>query len=220
MLIERTMAPKAKKLKSGDSVTVLAHKVVGMRAASARYGINSKIMRVSGNITGSNGRGRSRKCVVFFPVFNKSKEFSSRSLAIGDVLVHTTSNGIASAVNDEAGSNSVNEEVANEVAVGSDEDEATVNERDTAGTNEEENEISMNEELIAGNADHLDDSLDLLMCNEVKRSVVRKITEDSRYMPRFNAAILWSDSTDVKDKTIMDFFWMSFPSQMISNIIK
>ena len=48
------MVPKAKMLKSGDSVTALAHKVVGMRAASVRYGINS---RVSGNITGSNGRG-------------------------------------------------------------------------------------------------------------------------------------------------------------------
>lgn len=94
------MAPKAKMLKSGDSVTVLAHKVVGMRAASARYGINSKTKRVSGNITGINGRGRSRKWLVFFP-----KEFSSRSLAIEEVSAHTTSNGIASAVNDEAGSN-------------------------------------------------------------------------------------------------------------------
>ena len=51
------MASKAKMLKSGVSVTVLAHKVVGMRAASARYGINSKTKPVSG----SNGRGRSRK---------------------------------------------------------------------------------------------------------------------------------------------------------------
>ena len=68
------MAPKAKMLKSGDSVTALAHKVVGMRAASARCGINSKTKRVSENITGSNGRGRSQKWVVFFPVFNKSKD--------------------------------------------------------------------------------------------------------------------------------------------------
>ena len=116
-------------------------------------------------------------------------------------------------------------EVANEVAVESEEDEATLNERDTAGTNEE-NEISMNEELVQidGNAEqaasHLDDSPDLLMCNGVKWSVVSEISEDSRYMPRFNATILWSDSADVKDKTIMDFFWISFPSQMINNIIK
>ena len=58
-----------------------------------------------------------------------------------------TSNGIASAVNDEAGSNSVDgvsEEVANEVAIESEDDEATENECETAGTNEEENEISMN----------------------------------------------------------------------------
>ena len=54
----------------------------------------------------------------------------------------------------------------------------------------------------------------------MQRSVVSEISEDSCYMPRFNAAILWSDSTDVKDKTIMDFFWISFPSQMINNIIK
>ena len=65
----------------------------------------------------------------FFPVFNKSRELSSHSLAIGEVAVQTTSNGIASAVNDEAGSNSVdggNEEVANEGNVESEEDEATV----------------------------------------------------------------------------------------------
>ena len=113
----------------------------------------------------------------------------------------------------------MNEEVANEVAVESEEDEATLNERDTADTNEEKNEISMNED---GNAEqaasHLDDSVDLLMCNGVKWSVVSEISEDSHYMPRFNAAILWSDSADVKDKTIMDFFWISFPSQMINNI--
>ena len=84
-----------------------------------------------------------------------------------------TSNGIASAENDEAGCNSVNEEAANEVAVESDKDEATLNECDTAGTDEEENVISMNEELVQidGNAEqaasHLDDSLDLLMCNGV-----------------------------------------------------
>ena len=47
-----------------------------------------------------------------------------------------------------------------------------------------------------------------------------EITEDSRCIPRFNAAILWSDRADVKDKTIMEFVWMSFPSQMIPNIIK
>ena len=52
---------------------------------------------ITGNITGSNGRGHSRKWVVFFPVFNKSKEFSSRSLAIEEVSVHTTSIEIASA---------------------------------------------------------------------------------------------------------------------------
>ena len=119
----------------------------------------------------------------------------------------------------------MNEEVANEVAVESEEDEATLNERDTAGTNEE-NEISMNEELVQidGNAEqaasHLDDTPDLLMCNGVKWSVVSEISEDSRYMPRFNATILQSDSADIKDKTIMDFFWISFPSQMVNNIIK
>ena len=101
-----------------------------------------------------------------------------------------------------------------------------MNERDTAGTNEEENEISMNEELVQidGNAEqaasHLDDSLDRLMCIGVKWSVFSEISEGSRYMPRFNAAILWSDSADVKDKTIMVFFWISFPSQMINSIIK
>ena len=55
------MAPKAKMLKSGNSVAALAHKVIWMRAASARYGINSKTKCVSGNITGSNGRGHSQK---------------------------------------------------------------------------------------------------------------------------------------------------------------
>ena len=74
-------------LKSGDSVTALAHKVIGMRAASARYRINLKTKRVSGSITGSNGRGRSRKWVVFFPVFNNRKEFSSHSLAIEEFPV-------------------------------------------------------------------------------------------------------------------------------------
>ena len=34
-------------------------------------------------------------------------------------------------------------------------------------------------------------------------------------MSQFNAAILWSDSADV-----MDFSWISFPSQMIDDIIK
>ena len=42
------MVPKAIMLKSGDSVTVLAHKVVGLRAASSRYGINSKTKHVGG----------------------------------------------------------------------------------------------------------------------------------------------------------------------------
>ena len=51
--IKRTMAPKAKMLKSGDSITVFAHKVLGSHAASARYGIDSKTKRESGNITGS-----------------------------------------------------------------------------------------------------------------------------------------------------------------------
>ena len=85
------MAPK---VKSGESVTVLAHEVVARDArhfcsrvgpttytalgrtrpnavvwaarvspttAFARYGINLKTKRVSGNITGSNGRGHSRR---------------------------------------------------------------------------------------------------------------------------------------------------------------
>ena len=47
--------------------------------------------------------------------FNKSKEFSSRSQAIEEVSVHTilVLKSHLLHVNDEAGSNSVNEEVAN-----------------------------------------------------------------------------------------------------------
>ena len=101
VLIERTMAPKAKVLKSGDTIpvlahkivglhaasaqyginsktkcvsgniTVLAHKIVGLHAASAQYGINSKTRCASGNITGCNGRGNLQKWVVLFPVFNR-----------------------------------------------------------------------------------------------------------------------------------------------------
>ena len=44
---------------------------------------------------------------IYSSLFSTKVEFSSRSLAIVGVSLHTIRNGIASAVNDEAGSNSV-----------------------------------------------------------------------------------------------------------------
>ena len=49
-----------KVFKIGDLVNVLALKVVGVRAAAARYGSNYKIKRISGTITGCNGHGCGR----------------------------------------------------------------------------------------------------------------------------------------------------------------
>lgn len=69
------MAPKV--LKIGDLVNVLAHKFIGVRAAASRYGTNHKTKRISGTITGCNGRGCSRKWIVLFAAFNKTKEFAS-----------------------------------------------------------------------------------------------------------------------------------------------
>ena len=74
------MAPKV--LKIGELVNVLAHKVVGVRAAAAQYGTNHKTKRISSTITGCNGRGRLKKWIVLFAAFNKTKEFASWSLQI------------------------------------------------------------------------------------------------------------------------------------------
>ena len=105
-------------MKIGAAVTARADKVTGSRAAAARYGKNNKAKRVTGTIAGTNGRGRSRKWVIFFPTLNKRTEFSSRSLEMVESGLPTTpSNCIDAGVQ----SKIVDEEV-NAVDVGVDDD--------------------------------------------------------------------------------------------------
>ena len=82
----------AKLLKIGAAITTRADKVIGSRAAAVRYGKNSKAKCVTGTITGTNGRGRSQKWVVFFPTLNKRTEFSSRTLEMVESGLPTPSN--------------------------------------------------------------------------------------------------------------------------------
>ena len=82
----------AKLLKIGAAVTTRVNKVIGSRAAAARYGKNSQAKCVTGTITATNGRGQSRKWVVFFPILNKRTEFSSCSLEMVESGMPTPSN--------------------------------------------------------------------------------------------------------------------------------
>ena len=72
LIIVHTVHGMAKLLKIGAAVTARVDKVIGSRTAAARYGKNSKAKRVTGTITATNGRGRSRKMGCFFPYLEQA----------------------------------------------------------------------------------------------------------------------------------------------------
>ena len=88
----------AKLLKIGAAVTTRVDKVIGSRAAAARYGKNSKAKRVTGTITATNGLSQLpmvesvAKMGCFFPILNKRTEFSSCSLEMVESGMPTPSN--------------------------------------------------------------------------------------------------------------------------------
>ena len=75
----------------------------------------SKAKRVTGTITGVNGRGRSQKWVVFSPTLNKCTEFSSRSLEMVGSGLLTPSNFIDAGLQSTIETNDVDVRVDEEV---------------------------------------------------------------------------------------------------------
>lgn len=58
----------------------------------------------------------------------------------------------------------------------------------------------------------------LLHCNGIEWKVVEGVVEDWRCMPKFGAHILWGNDVDEARRTPLDYWMMSFPSQMLADI--
>ena len=63
------------------------------------------------------------------------------------------------------------------------------------------------------------DTDDILMCNGLKWNVIDVITEDCRILPHTRAAIMWNNQRTEADRTILDYFQLSFPMQMVDDIV-
>eukprot|EP00731_Ephydatia_muelleri_P006913 Em0003g1161a len=61
---------------------------------------------------------------------------------------------------------------------------------------------------------------DPLHCNGVKWSVVSNVSEDTRAQPCYRAMILWDNNTEEEKRTVLDYFKLSFPMQIIDNIVE
>ena len=63
------------------------------------------------------------------------------------------------------------------------------------------------------------DDTGILLCHEVQWKVVEGVLEDWRCMPRFGAHILWGNDVDEMRRTPLDYWMLSFPSHMLTDII-
>ena len=64
----------------------------------------------------------------------------------------------------------------------------------------------------------VDDSDNSLLCHGVQWKVVDGVLEDWRCMPRFGAHILWGNDVDEMRRTPFDYWMLSFPSHMLTDI--
>ena len=61
-------------------------------------------------------------------------------------------------------------------------------------------------------------SANVLHCHGIEWKVVDGILEDWRCMPKFGEHIMWNNDVDEKQRTPLDYWMMSFPSQMLPDI--
>ena len=80
---------------------------------------------------------------------------------------------------------------------------------------------SISEEAVGLTEQHeqeVDDSDNSLLCHGVQWKVVDGALEDWRCMPRFGAHILWGNDVDEMRRTPFDYWMLSFPSHMLTDI--
>ena len=99
-------------------------------------------------------------------------------------------------------------------------DEAGLSVDDENGDDADLNNDEMQQEestVQEGQESNKDDPLN---CNGVKWSVVSNVSEDTRVQPCYRATILWDNNTEEEKRTVLDYFKLSFPMQIIDNIVE
>ena len=155
-----------------------------------RFGRLSTTKELYGIVQKPEGTGRSVKYVVYFSEVEVTKAFSSRSLKRQ-----------ATATN-EANSNS-DAHVPPSISAVEPASPAL-----TRIAQQHEPDLEVDTTLSAN----------VLHCHGIEWKVVDGILEDWRCMPKFGGHIMWNNDVDERQRTPLDYWMMSFPSQMLPDI--
>ena len=203
----------AKGLAVGVKVCASSKAVIGERAAKARYGAGWKNKLAYGIINEQVGFGRSRKWRISFSSLNKVVDLSARALTVvveseseEDVggLVATSSSA------DDTANAEARDEV-NEIEDG--EDHLGEWEAFDADDNDGQPEIDND-----GN-DSEQRSENVIVCQGVEWHICDCVSDDVRIQPRFSAKLLWVDDCCAAERIPIQYFKMSFPTQMVPDIL-
>ena len=224
-------------IKIGCTIHALANKVMGSKWSKQRYGLAWKTKELRGTVTSMIGTGRSRKWNCYFEELSISRALSARSLIISGQDTLPPQQLTPASVNEcsliisgqdtippqqltpasvnEQGDNDAEldeEEGVDEMVDGENEDITAIDENgDADEMQQEESAVQENQESSKN---------DPLNCNGVLWSVVsNNVSEDTRVQPCYRAMILWDTNTEEEKRTVLDYFKLSFPMQMMDSIV-
>ena len=177
-------------LSVGDRVSCSASKVLGKKPAKQRFGRLSTTKELYGIVQKPEGTGRSVKYVVYFSEVEVTKAFSSRSLKRqATATIEANSNSDA--------------HVPPSISAVEPASPAL-----TRIAQQHEPDLEVDTTLSAN----------VLHCHGIEWKVVDGILEDWRCMPKFGGHIMWNNDVDERQRTPLDYWMMSFPSQMLPDI--
>ena len=206
----------------GCVVNALAHKVLGGKRAKHRFGGAWK-REVRGKVKAMVGIGRSRKWECYFEELQMSCTMLARSLV---TLHHKQADGDEKGrqIEGEFENDKENNEQSNDAGKNELEGDGEVISGEGSESESGSNELERDERESEVDLEHdmnVDggDTDDILMCNGLKWNVIDVITEDCRILPHTRAAIMWNNQRTEADRTILDYFQLSFPMQMVDDIV-
>ena len=202
----------AKGLAVGVKVCASSKAVIGERGAKARY-IWCRLEEQASLWQHTRAGGRSRKWRVNLSSLYKVVDLSARALT---VVVDSESDkddgglvATSSSVDDTANAEARDE--VNEIEDG--EDHLAELEAFDAG------DIDGQPEIDNDGNDSEQRNENVIVCQGVEWHICDCVSDDVRVQPRFSAKLLWVDGCCAAERILIQYFKMSFPTQMVPDIL-
>jgi hypothetical protein len=175
----------------GAVVRAKATKAIGAKPARQRYGTRDKSTMLTGDVLGFEGIGTTKKWLIRWRETGSSSLLTSRSF----VVVGQPATVVNVVLVPAAPEGAVQVHAV-----------AVAPEQEAAATAEDEEKE--------------DEAADPLQPHGVQWKVVDGVTEDARQAPRFGTRLLWGNHLEEQDRSVVDYFSLSFPLQMLSDILQ